>query len=66
MAERDNQEMFEMGWHSGYKQACNEWKYTIDKIKEEIEEKADNNNNALYHDGLLYALYVIDKHIKEM
>lgn len=36
----------------------------IEDIKKEIKEKADNYHNALYCDGLLYALYVINKHIE--
>ena len=35
------------------------------EIRTEIEEKAHSDNNAIYRDGLLYALYVINKHTKD-
>lgn len=37
----------------------------LDEIRTEIEEKAHSDNNAIYRDGLLYALYVINKHTKD-
>lgn len=42
-----------------------EYKNVIEDIKAEIEEKAHSDSNTIYRDGLLYALYVINKHTKE-
>lgn len=37
----------------------------LGKIRAKIEEKAHSDTNAIYRDGLLYALYIINKHTKD-
>lgn len=68
MTKRDSQEVSEMGWHSGYDVACNEWKEKIENIKAEIEQnerEVDFMNDYAdgYNSGLYDALGIIDKHV---
>lgn len=34
---RDSQDMFMMGYDSGYERACKDWEEKIDKIRDEVE-----------------------------
>ena len=52
---RDSQDMFMMGYDSGYERACKDWEEMIDKIEEAIERKIseyDDRNVSEYEDCL--------------
>ena len=52
---RDSQDMFMMGYDSGYEIACKDWEEMIDKIKETIKRRMsdyDDRNVSEYEDCL--------------
>lgn len=42
MIKRDNHEVFETGWASGYEQANKEWNEKIEEIRDEIIQDIQN------------------------
>ena len=61
MAKRDSQEVFEIGWYSGYNEACNEWKEKITDIKKAI---VDEMVLPMADVGLRVALEIIDGYMR--
>lgn len=61
---RDSQDIFMLGYYSGYERACNDWKEKIDKIKEAIERKIseyDDRNISEYEDCLAIIDAIVGK-----
>lgn len=67
MIKRDNHEVFETGWASGYEQANKEWNEHIDAIKAEIQTEidslGDSQEDTAMVCGLDKAIDIIDKYI---
>ena len=64
MAIRDSQDMFMMGYDSGYARACKDWKGKIDKIEETIKRKMseyDDRNVSEYEDCLAIIDAIVGK-----
>lgn len=61
MAIRDSQDMFMMGYDSGYGQACKDWEEKIDKIKDEVEKICvPFIGDSRYADAVETVLKIID------